>query len=414
MAVDKSLIQGAAALAQSEGNMSRAFGAGLTQEATRIAGDIMKREEERQAQVKNDMNLAAQFIGKMASTGTAAGQYKNILTSEGMNVKNRLNEIALDPSLNAVEKAAAYTRAVDEYNVLASTYAGDQEKLVNLQGIVRAGNYSNTVNRNTEEFEIARALGTGNYEIVKDGYVVNGKTITSAELDNYVGLYKPKNMEAFSTFDGQLRNSIRSAKGNKDVEKSILNEAINIPTEQKLNYLVDYKDQAYSNFVNENNELNEETINTAYKTEMDNLQIESAVAPLVETKEDDASIGIQYYNLLKGNLTDEAKLLPFLSSFGIREGADIDDGTIKSVERTEDGIKVTLEEDGKTKEVTQNSTELLDLILNNLNLTTSQAQQLQLKLFQEPIQLGKFKEKTSNLPTSTFLQRMQKAIGFGN
>lgn len=285
MAADKNLIQGAATLAQADGNMSRAFGAGLTQEATRIAGDIMKREEERQAQVKNDMNLAAQFIGKMASTGTASGQYKNILTSEGMNVKNKLNEIALDPSMNAVEKAAAYTKAVDEYNVLASTYSGDQEKLVGLQGVVRNGNYSNTVNRDTEEFEIARALGTGNYEIVKDGYVVNGKTITSAELDNYVGLYKPKNMEAFSTFDGQLRNSIRNAKGNKDVEKSILNEAINIPAEQKLNYLVDYKDQAYSNFVNENNELNEEAINTAYNTEMNNLRTESAVKPIVEIKE---------------------------------------------------------------------------------------------------------------------------------
>ena len=286
MAADKNLIQGAAALAQSEGNMSRAFGAGLTQEATRIAGDIMKREEERQAQVKNDMNLAAQFIGKMASTGTAAGQYKNILTSEGMNVKNRLNEIALDPSLNAVEKAAAYTKAVDEYNVLASTYAGDQEKLVNLQGIVRAGNYSNTIERDSEEFGIARALGLGEYKIIKDGYLVNGKKITSAELDKYVGLYKPKNIEAFAKLDSELRSSIRDAKGDKSSEESILNEALSIPVEQKLNYLVDYKNQAYSNFVNENNELNEEVINIAYNTEMNNLQTESAVSPIVKTRED--------------------------------------------------------------------------------------------------------------------------------
>lgn len=415
MAADKNLIQGAATLAQVEGNMSRAFGAGLTQEATRIAGDIMKREEERQAQVKNDMNLAAQFIGKMASTGTAAGQYKNILTSEGMSVKNKLNEIALDSSMNAVEKAAAYTRAVDEYNVLASTYAGDQEKLVNLQGIVRAGNYSNTIDRNTEEFEIARKLGTGDYKIVKDGYIVNGKTITSAELDNYVGLYKPKNMEAFSTFDGQLRNSIRGAKGNKNVEQSILNEAINIPTEQKLNYLVDYKDQAYSNFVNKNNEFNEEAINTAYNTEMNNLRTESAVNPIVETKEDDASIGIQYYNLLKDSFSDETKLMPFIGRFGIREGVELDEGTIQKVERTEDGISVeTKDENDKIQQQVLTSTELLDLILNNVSLTASQKQQLQLKLLQEPIGLSEFNQKTSSLPTGTFLQRMRKAVGLDN
>jgi hypothetical protein len=289
MAVDKSLIQGAAALAQSEGNMSRAFGAGLTQEATRIAGDIMKREEERQAQVKNDMNLAAQFIGKMASTGTAAGQYKNILTSEGMNVKNRLNEIALDPSLNAVEKAAAYTKAVDEYNVLASTYAGDQEKLVNLQGIVRAGNYSNTIERDSEEFGIARALGLGEYKIIKDGYLVNGKKITSAELDKYVGLYKPKNIEAFAKLDSELRSSIRDAKGDKSREESILNEALNIPVEQKLNYLVDYKDQVYSGFVDKNNKLNEDAINLVYGEVLKKLREDSSVEPLISSKAVDPS-----------------------------------------------------------------------------------------------------------------------------
>jgi hypothetical protein len=225
----------------------------------------------------------------MASTGTAAGQYKNILTSEGMNVKNRLNEIALDPSLNAVEKAAAYTKAVDEYNVLASTYAGDQEKLVNLQGIVRAGNYSNTIERDSEEFGIARALGLGEYKIIKDGYLVNGKKITSAELDKYVGLYKPKNIEAFAKLDSELRSSIRDAKGDKSREESILNEALNIPVEQKLNYLVDYKDQVYSGFVDKNNKLNEDAINLVYGEVLKKLREDSSVEPLISSKAVDPS-----------------------------------------------------------------------------------------------------------------------------
>ena len=404
MAADRSLIQGAATLSQAEGNMSRAFGAGLAREATRIADNIIKQEEERQAQVKNDMNLAAQFIGKMASTGTAAGQYKNILTNEGIATKNKLNQIALDPSLNAVEKAAEYTKAVDEYNVLASTYAGDQEKLVALQGVVRAGNYSNTVDRNTEEFEIARALGTGNYEIVKDGYMVNGKKITSSELNQYVGLYEPKNTEGFATFNSQLRSNIRNAKGNKDVEQSILNEALNIPVEQKLKYLVDYENEAYSNFVNENNEINEEIINTTYKTKMVDLKNQSAIDPIVETEKDDASIGIQYYNLLSENLTDEAKIMPFLSNFGIRKGVELDEGVIENTERVSDGIKISIKNDkGNIEEKTLNATELLDIILANVSLTASQAQQLQLKLLQSPIALGDFKKKT---PVEQFLNNL--------
>ena len=286
---DKNLIAGAAALARSESMLGSALGAGLTQEATRIADDIIKKENERQAQVKNDMNLAAQFIGKMASTGTAAGQYRDILTQEGIKTKNRLNEIALDQSLNVVEKAAEYTKAVDEYNTLATTYGGDQEKLVNLQGIVRAGNYSNTIERDSEEFGIARALGLGEYKIIKDGYLVNGKKITSAELDKYVGLYKPKNIEAFAKLDSELRSSIRDAKGDKSREESILNEALNIPVEQKLNYLVDYKDQVYSGFVDENNKLNEDAINLVYGEVLKKLREDSSVEPLISSKAVDPS-----------------------------------------------------------------------------------------------------------------------------
>jgi hypothetical protein len=155
--------------------------------------------------------------------------------------------------------------------------------------------------------------------------------------------------------------------------------------------------------VNENNELNEDQINTIFNNQMDTLRSESAVASLVETKEDDASIGIQYYNLLKENLTDETKLLPFLSRFGISEGAEIDDSLIKSVERTGNGVKIILEKDGETIEDNRNSSELLNLILNNVALTASQGQQLQLKLLQEPIELGEFKKKT---PVEKFLNNL--------
>lgn len=420
MAADRNLIAGAAALAQSESMLGSALGAGLTQEATRIADDIIKKENERQAQVKNDMNLAAQFIGKMASTGTAAGQYRDILTQEGINTKNRLNEIALDQSLNAVEKAAEYTKAVDEYNTLAATYGGDQEKLVNLQGVVRSGNYSNTINRDTEEFAIARELGLGNYKIVKDGYLVNGKKITSAELDQYIQLYKPKNIESFAQLDSGIRDNIRKARGNKSYEESILSEVKNIPLEQKLNYLVDYKGQAYNNFVNENNELNEDQINTIFNNQMDTLRSESAVAPLVEEEKiDESGVGMQYYNLLSENLTDKNKILPFLANFNFKEGIEtLDDkdnpaGKITKVELIGNNIVIKKDKDGEIIEEEYTPNEVISTILNQITLTPSQKQELQLSLIKNPITMVSKNPETKPVKSS-FLKNIQKAFGVGN
>jgi len=295
-----------------------------------------------------------------------------------------------------------------------------------LQGLIKSNadvSFSNSLSDELIELngkqynkkEFLQALGTNhtakNLDTISFKFKNENIDLPISKLKEEQFKYGNINSETLADHDTAMNRFTTSARQSNfagaQVDNMVNQFLINQPNSVK-------RDLAYNYYQKDEDDKNKD-VETFLKERMKS-KIQSGYAykqPEVE-EEDDASIGIQYYNLLKGNLTDEAKLLPFLSSFGIREGADIDDGTIKSVERTEDGIKVTLEEDGKTKEVTQNSTELLDLILNNLNLTTSQAQQLQLKLFQEPIQLGKFKEKTSNLPTSTFLQRMQKAIGFGN
>ena len=134
------------------------------------------------------------------------------------------------------------------------------------------------------------------------------------------------------------------------------------------------------------------------------LKNQSAIDPIVKTEKDDASIGIQYYNLLSENLTDEAKIMPFLSNFGIRKGVELDEGVIENTERVSGGIKISIKNDkGNIEEKTLNATELLDIILANVSLTASQAQQLQLKLLQSPITLGDFKKKT---PVEQFLNNL--------
>ena len=158
--------------------------------------------------------------------------------------------------------------------------------------------------------------------------------------------------------------------------------------------------------MNENDELNEDQINTIFNNQMDTLRSESAIAPLVEEKIEEPGIGDQYYNLLSENLTDENKILPFLNRFGIRKGVELDDGVIENTEIVSDGIKITTKNDkGDIEEKTLNATDLLDIILNNLSLTASQAQELQLKLLQIPIELalGDVKKKT---PVEQFLNNL--------
>jgi hypothetical protein len=115
-------------------------------------------------------------------------------------------------------------------------------------------------------------------------------------------------------------------------------------------------------------------------------------------------VGMQYYNLLSENLTDENKILPFLNRFGIRKGVGYGEGIIQNVKTTDKGILIDVkDENDKVSQQTLTSSEILDLILSNVALTASEKQKLQLQLLQNPIELP---SKETESPTKKLLENL--------
>jgi len=74
MATDRNLIAGAARLADADSAKSLGFGAGLAKEALRIQQDIVQKTNERRGILRQDMNNAATFIGRMQTLDNVTGQ----------------------------------------------------------------------------------------------------------------------------------------------------------------------------------------------------------------------------------------------------------------------------------------------------------------------------------------------------
>ena len=221
MATDRNLIAGAARLADAESAMSIGLGAGLAKEALRIQQDIVQKTNERRGILRQDMNNAATFIGRMQTLDNVTGQYHDVLTERGIHTRDELNRIAEDTSLSSAQKIAEYSRLTNEYNALASNFTRDQQKLIGLQNSVAQGLTSETLDFSDSDVAIARQLGTGEYEITKDGYNVtydiNGKKSTvlvkSQELDKYISKYSIKDLEGLTTLQDNYVKEIANAKG---------------------------------------------------------------------------------------------------------------------------------------------------------------------------------------------------------
>jgi hypothetical protein len=295
MATDRNLIAGAAALAQSQTAKSLGFSTGLVQEAARIQQDIVQKTNERRAVLRQDMNTAATFIGKMQSLDKVTGQYHDVLTERGIYTRDELNRIATDTTLNSAQKIAEYSKLTNEYNALASQFTNDQQKLIGLQNSVAQGLTSETLDLNDEDTAVARGLGKGGYEITKDGYNVTydigGKSKTmlvkSQDLDKYIGKYSIKNIEALSTLQDNYAKEIANAKGDKQLEGIIQERFELLTTDNKLKLLVDLKGNAYNNYIDtETNELNLDLINADFKKYAAGLTDQFGYTPTPEEKKD--------------------------------------------------------------------------------------------------------------------------------
>ena len=292
---DRNLIAGAAALAQSQTAKSLGFSAGLVQEAARIQQDIVQKTNERRAVLRQDMNNAANFITRMASLDKVSGQYHNVLTKEAQTTRDALNKIAADKTLNSSEKIAEYSRLTDEYNALAASFSADQGKLSEFQANIAQGLTSEALNLADEDTAIARGLGTGNYEITKDGYNVsydiNGESkkmlVKSPDIDKYISKYSIKDLEGLTTLQDNYVKEIANAKGDTQLEGIIQKRFELLPVEDKLKLLVDLGGNSYINYIDkETNELNVDYINAEFKKYAAGLTDQFGYTPTPEEKKD--------------------------------------------------------------------------------------------------------------------------------
>ena len=291
----RNLIAGAAALAQSQTAKSLGFSAGLVQEAARIQQDIVQKTNERRAVLRQDMNNAANFITRMASLDKVSGQYHNVLTKEAQTTRDALNKIAADKTLNSSEKIAEYSRLTDEYNALAASFSADQGKLSEFQANIAQGLTSEALNLADEDTAIARGLGTGNYEITKDGYNVsydiNGESkkmlVKSPDIDKYISKYSIKDLEGLTTLQDNYVKEIANAKGDTQLEGIIQKRFELLPVEDKLKLLVDLGGNSYINYIDkETNELNVDYINAEFKKYAAGLTDQFGYTPTPEEKQD--------------------------------------------------------------------------------------------------------------------------------
>ena len=260
MATDRNLIAGAARLADAESAMSIGLGAGLAKEALRIQQDIVQKTNERRGILRQDMNNAATFIGRMQTLDNVTGQYHDVLTERGIHTRDELNRIAEDTSLSSAQKIAEYSRLTNEYNALASNFTRDQQKLIGLQNSVAQGLTSETLDFSDSDVAIARQLGTGEYEITKDGYNVtydiNGKKSTvlvkSQELDKYISKYSIKDLEGLTQIKNNFITETANAKGDQEAERLVQEKYRQLlTTDQKLKMLVDLEGNAFANYEND-------------------------------------------------------------------------------------------------------------------------------------------------------------------
>lgn len=410
---DQSLIRGAAAIAQSEAAKSGALGAGLAAGITPVVQEVVKFQEERKKKLDTDAGLAAQYGLRMSKIEGVGPEQRKYLTNLFTKTRDELNQIAKDPDMPSNVKSAMMAELVQKSNDAVSDnaelygLAADANELLRKVGSEGNLSLSNAFDLNSEEYNIVKGLSA-------DGYTVNNETgeiiIDGKPVD------KQKIQNALNIFEENMVNPSASI----EARANIIKDFKNAKTEKQAQDIIDINIGALNNANEADVKVMKKILadtfglsalelkgikdyKNALNTKFDELKQANFTPVVVEEKIDEPGIGIQYYNLLKENLTDETKLLPFLSRFGISEGAEIDDSLIKSVERTGDGIKIILEKDGETIEDNRNSNELVNLILNNVALTASQAQQLQLKLLQEPIELSEFKKKT---PVEKFLNNL--------
>lgn len=217
MAADKSLIQGAAALAQADSAMGSAFTKGAAAGAAPVTKQLFLNIE-KENKLENEMTKRAEDINmKIMTNPNLAGEYHDDIKNAATTTRTEILDIAKDKSLSRSERNRLITEKVDGFNSLTSKYlVGQKSESLFLKGIEK-GNYSAEnpeLNENANEISKYFAGEEGKeVDRTETGYVFKNfkggedLVVNYNQIDNYIP--KVKDEVALKTLNQQLNSEAR-------------------------------------------------------------------------------------------------------------------------------------------------------------------------------------------------------------
>lgn len=267
MAADKSLIQGAAALAQADSAMGSALTKGAAAGSAPVIKQFMQNIEKENK--LNDQLLAnAEAINmKIMTDPKAGGEYHDDLKLAAQNTRSEILTIAKNKDLSRTERNRLITEKVDGFNSVTSKYLIGQKIEQDFTDNIALGGFSN---ENTALKEDAATIseyfkGEGELDRTATGFVFknwNGtkenKEISFEELKNF--LPKKIDQNALTKMEGDVER-LAKKKYNTDEE---FNGAIKI---EMNGYSIDERKNLLSNKLQygDVSGLSEEQINTKFE-----------------------------------------------------------------------------------------------------------------------------------------------------
>ena len=217
MAADKSLIQGAAALAQADSAMGSAFAKGAAAGSAPVVKQLFLNIE-KENKLENEMVSRAEDINmKIMTNPNLAGEYHNDIKNAATTTRTEILGIAKDKSLSRSERNRLITEKVDGFNSLTSKYLVGQKVEADFVKGIEKGNYSQEdpeLNENANEISKYFAGEEGKtIERNETGYVFKNfkdgedLVVNYNQLDNYIP--KVKDEASLKTLNTDLNSEAR-------------------------------------------------------------------------------------------------------------------------------------------------------------------------------------------------------------
>lgn len=267
MAADKSLIQGAAALAQADSAMGSALTKGAAAGSAPVIKQFMQNIE-KENKLNDQLVANAEAINmKIMTDPKAGGEYHDDLKLAAQNTRSEILTIAKNKDLSRSERNRLITEKVDDFNSLTSKYLIGQKIEQDFTDNIALGGFSN---ENTALKEDAATIseyfkGEGELDRTATGFIFknwNGtkenKEISFEELKNF--LPKKIDQKALTKMEGDVER-LAKKKYNTDEE---FNGAIKI---EMNGYSIDERKNLLSNKLQygDISGLSEEQVNAKFE-----------------------------------------------------------------------------------------------------------------------------------------------------